>query len=197
MGAFIVIEGIDGTGKTTVCREAAEVLRSEGREVEVTFEPTDTGVGALIRSGAAGTVSQRAESLMFVADRYEHTDRIAASVAAGRVVICDRYYASTIAYQSASLDGDSVDVGWLESLSEPFVRMPDAVILLDMDPSEAMARVGSRGEAESKFEDVRFLAQVRDRYLELADRYGFEMVDASRSREDVLRDVMTIVREIL
>ena len=73
MGAFIVLEGIDGTGKTTACRSAAEILRSEGRDAEVTFEPTDTGVGALIRSGAAGRISQRAESLLFVADRIEPT----------------------------------------------------------------------------------------------------------------------------
>lgn len=197
MGAFIVIEGIDGTGKTTVCRSAVGLLRSEGIDAEATFEPTDVGIGALIRSGAAGKVSQRAESLLFVADRIEHTDRIRARVAEGAVVICDRYYASTVAYQSASLDGDSADEGWLETLSEPFVSEPDAVILLDMDLSAAMARVGSRGEAESKFEEVRFLSQVRERYLDLADRYGFEVVDASRPAEEVLDDVMTIIREIL
>ena len=197
MGAFIVLEGIDGTGKTTVCRSATEILRSEGRDAEATFEPTDTGVGALIRSGAAGRISQRAESLLFVADRIEHTDRIMRRVGKGAVVLCDRYYASTIAYQSASLDGDSADEGWLEALSEQFVRVPDVVILLDMDPSEALARVGSRGEEGSKFEELRFLTQVRARYLGLAERYGFEVVDASRSREDVLADVMKIIREVL
>lgn len=197
MGAFIVIEGIDGTGKTTVCRRAAEILRSEGRDAEATFEPTDVGIGALIRSGAAGRISQRAESLLFVADRFEHTDRIRARVAEGAVVVCDRYYASTVAYQSASLDGDSADEGWLESLSEPFVDEPDAVVLLDMDPSAAMARVGSRGEAESKFEEVRFLSQVRERYLDLAERHGFEVVDASRPADEVLADVMKVIREVL
>ena len=197
MGVFIVLEGIDGTGKTTVCRSAAEILLSEGRDAEATFEPTDTGVGALIRSGAAGRISQRAESLLFVADRIEHTDRIVRRVGEGAVVLCDRYYASTIAYQSASLDGDSEDEGWLETLSERFVGIPDAVILLDMDPGEALARVGSRGEEGSKFEELRFLTQVRERYLELAERYGFEVVDASRPREEVLADVMKIIREVL
>lgn len=197
MGAFIVLEGIDGTGKTTVCRSAAEILRSEGYDAEATMEPTDTGVGAVIRSGAAGRLSQRAESLLFTADRCEHTDRIVARVGEGAVVISDRYYASTLAYQAASLDGDSADREWLEALSRPFVDVPDAVILLDMDPAASLERVGSRGGEESKFENLRFLAQVREGYLALAGKYGYRVVDASRSREEVLGDVMAIIRGVL
>ncbi len=197
MGAFIVLEGIDGTGKTTVCKSAAKTLCSEGYDSEITFEPTDTGIGAFIRSGAAGNTSQRAESLLFIADRYEHTKVILQKIEAEKIVLCDRYYASTIAYQSAVLEGDSADEGWLESLSEPFINIPDVVILLDMDPADALARVDSRGEMESKFEELHFLEQVRNRYKELADRYNFKIVDASQSKEEVLADVMKIIREVL
>lgn len=197
MGAFIVLEGIDGTGKTTVCKSAAKTLCSEGYDSEITFEPTDTGIGAFIRSGAAGNTSQRAESLLFIADRYEHTKVILQKIKAEKIVLCDRYYASTIAYQSAVFEGDSADEGWLESLSEPFINIPDVVILLDMDPADALARVDSRGEMESKFEELHFLEQVRNRYRELADRYNFKIVDASQSKEEVLADVMKIIREVL
>ncbi len=197
MGAFIVIEGIDGSGKSTVCRRVADRLRDDGYDVELTAEPTHGGIGALIRSGAAGRISQRAESLMFTADRYEHTDSIRSLVSEGKVVVCDRYYASTVAYQSAKLDGDSADVDWLVSLSSPFIREPDVVILLDIDPRVSMARVDARGEEESKFEKREFLEQVRSAYLELADTYGYEIVDASAPMDDVFEQVITIIQEIL
>lgn len=197
MGSFIVLEGIDGSGKSTACAAVAEILRSEGLDVEVTAEPTHEGIGAFIRSGAAGRISQRAESLLFTADRYEHTASIREAVSAGRVVICDRYYASTAAYQSAKLDGDSADMAWLRGLCEPFVAEPDAVILLDMDPAVSLDRVGARGEEESKFENLPFLRQVREAYLDLADAYGFEVVDASRPAGEVLSDILQIIREVL
>lgn len=196
-GAFVVLEGVDGSGKSTVCRRVAEALRSEGYRVETTAEPTSEGIGAFIRSGKAGRISQRAESLLFIADRYEHTDSIMEKVSEGAVVICDRYYASTVAYQSAKLDGDSADIGWLKGLCEPFVQRPDAVVLLDVDPEVSMARVESRGEEESKFESIRFQKQVRDRYLDLAEEYGFEVVDASRPEDEVFDDVLKIVKEVV
>ncbi len=197
MGAFIVIEGIDGSGKSTACRAVSEGLRSAGYDVVVTAEPTNEGVGAIIRSGAAGRISQRAESLLFTADRYEHTDRIMEDVSQGRVVICDRYYASTIAYQSAKLEGDSADTDWLRSLCEPFIQRPDLVILLDIDPESSMSRVDARGEAGSKFENIAFLEQVREAYLELADDYGYEVIDATRPMDEVCADVMAIIGEVL
>lgn len=197
MGAFIVLEGIDGSGKTTVSRRVAEELRSKGMRVEVTAEPTHEGIGAFIRSGDAGKVSQRAESLLFTADRYEHTAEIVRMVSEGAVVICDRYYASTIAYQSAKLDGDSADIAWLRGLCEPFISEPDAVILLDLDPDASMSRVEVRGEAGSKFEEIGFLRQVRSAYLGLAEDYGYSVVDASRSADEVFDDVMAIIREVL
>ncbi len=197
MGAFIVFEGIDGSGKSTVCRRAAGILGSEGHRVELTAEPTHEGIGAFIRSGSAGRISQRAESLLFTADRYEHTAAMTRSASEGAVVLCDRYYASTIAYQSAKLDGDSADTEWLRGLCEPFVQLPDAVILLDIDPEESLERVCSRGEEGSKFENLPFLVQVRGAYLDLADRYGYEVVDASGSEDEVLGDAMRIIREVL
>lgn len=197
MGAFIAIEGIDGSGKTTVCESAAEALRARGIKAVATAEPTYDGVGAFIRSGYADNFSQLTESLLFTADRVEHTVAIRKMVADDKVVICDRYYASTIAYQSSKLGEDSADKDEMMRLSERFVQEPDAVVLLDMDPRMSMDRVGSRGEEESKFENLAFQEQVRARYLELADRFGYEVVDASRSREDVLADVMHIIEEVL
>ncbi len=196
-GRLIVFEGIDGVGKTTVCRRVAEALESRGLETEVTAEPTHEGIGAFIRSGDAGRISQRTEALLFVADRNDHTEKMLRSRDAGKVVLCDRYFASTVAYQSAKLDGDSTDRGWLLEINKAFIGVPDAVILLDMDPGKSLDRVSSRGEAESKFENLGFLQQVRREYLRLADELGFCKVDASAGPDAVFAEVMKIIDEVV
>lgn len=196
-GVFVVFEGIDGVGKSTVCAAVAERLRARGLGVTVTAEPTHGGIGAFIRSGGAGHVSQRTEALLFVADRNDHTERIVREVDSGRVVLCDRYFASTVAYQSAKLDGDATDRDWLISINSDFTGRPDATILLDMDPRDSLGRVDSRGEEVSKFENLGFLEQVRRNYLDLARTFGFHVVDASKGREDVLADVMAIIDRLV
>lgn len=196
-GVFVVFEGIDGAGKSTVCRRVAEELRSRGLDVEVTAEPTREGIGAFIRSGGAGRISQRTESLLFVADRNDHTERISEAVDSGRVVLCDRYFASTVAYQSAGLDGDSTDRDWLISINSDFTGRPDVTVLLDISPEEGLGRVGSRGEEVSKFENLPFLRQVRENYLALAREFGFDVVDASRDGDSVFRDVMAIIDRVV
>lgn len=196
-GAFIVFEGIDGSGKSTLCRRIAEVLASRGMTVETTAEPTHQGIGAIIRSGSAGPVSQETEALLFVADRNDHTERIAESVSRGDVVLCDRYFASTVAYQSSGLDGRAVDAEWLLSINSRFIDRPDLVVLLDIDPEKGLGRVGSRGEEVSKFEDLEFLRRVRSCYLALAERFGFRVVDASRSADEVFEEVMSIVEGVI
>ncbi len=196
-GHFIVLEGIDGAGKSTVCRRVVSELESRGLTVESTAEPTHEGVGAFIRSGDAGEISQKTEALLFVADRNDHTERILRSVGSGKQVVCDRYFASTVAYQSAKLEGDSTDRDWLVQINSDYTGIPDVVILLDMDPRESLTRVSARGEAESKFENLGFLEQVRREYLRLAEQFGFRIVDASKGPDAVFADVMRIIDEVI
>ena len=132
-----------------------------------------------------------------MADRNDHTEKMSRSRDAGKVVLCDRYFASTVAYQSAKLDGDSTDRDWLLEISKPFIGVPDAVILLDMDPERSLDRVSSRGEAESKFENLGFLQQVRREYLRLADDLGFCKVDASAGPDAVFAEVMEIIDKVV
>ena len=196
-GAFIVFEGADGAGKSTVCKRVFDALTSKGIEAVVTAEPTHTKVGAFIRSGAAGGISQRTEALLFVADRNDHTEWIDEEVSRGKIVLCDRYFASTVAYQSARLDGDSTDRDWLIRINEQFIGKPDATILVDIDPRVGMSRVGTRGEEISKFEKLDFQDQVRSNYLDLAKSYGFKVVDGSRTADEVFEDVVKIVEEVI
>ena len=196
-GAFIVFEGADGAGKTTDCNRVRAELESRGMQVEVTAEPTHEGIGAFIRSGSAGDISQKTEALLFVADRNDHTERMDRLRSEGKVVLCDRYFASTVAYQSAKLDGDATDRDWLIEINRQFTDKPDMTILLDIDPDVGLGRVDSRGEEVSKFERKDFLIQVRENYLRLADEYGFRVVDASRDADSVYVDVMKVIEEVL
>lgn len=196
-GAFIVFEGADGAGKSSLCKRVAEELTAKGIEVVLTAEPTHEGIGAFIRSGGAGDISQRTEALLFVADRNDHTEKIKEMVSEGKVVLCDRYFASTVAYQSAKLDGDASDREWLIGINREFIDIPEAIILLDIDPKVGMDRVGVRGEEISKFERLDFQNQVRENYLLLAKEFGFDVIDASQTQDQVFAEAMEIVEKVI
>lgn len=192
-GAFIVFEGIDGSGKTTLCRALASKIPNS----VTTAEPTHDAIGSIIRNGTAGKISQRTESLLFLADRSAHTEQIMDMVEAGKVVLCDRYFASTLAYQSAKLKGDSMDLDWLEEVSKPFAKVPNMTFLLDIDPNASINRVQVRGEEISKFEDTSFLEQVRSTYLSLASKYNFIILDASKDADSLAEETLREIRRIL
>ncbi|MDR3283384.1 MAG: dTMP kinase [Candidatus Methanoplasma sp.] len=195
-GIFIVLEGIDGAGKSSLCERLGEALSSEGRKVCVTQEPTHDEIGAFIRRAQVKGISQAAEALLFVADRAVHTERICKMLEDGTDVICDRYFASTVAYQSAHLYGCALDADWLLEVNRPIVREPDVTFLLDVDPEKGMERVGSRG-ARSKFEDAGYLKEVRATYLELAKKFSFVTVDASKGRDEVFFEAIRKIKEMI
>lgn len=187
-GRFIVLEGIDGSGKTTLARRLAELF---GNTV-ITAEPTPGPIGKVLRSGELGPVPPAAEALLFAADRAIHTAAIQQELAAGRWVICDRYFASTVAYQSAA---GAADEEWLIAMQAPAVIAPDAVLLLDLDPEQALARVDARHEAKSRFEQLGYLRRVRAEYLRLAQRFGYGVIDASQGEEAVLAAALAALKK--
>ncbi|AGI47157.1 thymidylate kinase [Thermoplasmatales archaeon BRNA1] len=188
-GRFIVLEGIDGSGKTTLAKR----LAADAGDAWVTFEPTDGKIGSALRSGEYGDIPPAAEALLFAADRSIHTAEIAKALDGGRWVICDRYMGSTVAYQSASM-GDSADWDWLVSMQKDAVIQPDAVILLDMDPEVSMSRVGNRGEELSRFEKLEFQRRVRDAYLRLAQMFGYIVIDASKDADSVYEEAVSALK---
>lgn len=194
-GAFIVLEGIDGTGKSTMSRRLKAWLEEKGREVVLTAEPTEDWLGKAVRRANDEDLDPRTESLLFTADRCQHTLRIEEMLKQGKVVICDRYYGSTVAYQGAALEKDMGDnaVSWLLNLNGPVVRHPDVTILLTSDPEVAMRRVGNRGEL-SKFEREGYLAHVQDIYLTLAREAKWTVVDSNGDIKEVLETVKKAVQ---
>lgn len=167
-GFFVVLEGIDGTGKTTLAAALADGLRGEGRDVLVTFEPTKGAWGKKIRElalhGREGVTAEE-ETDLFIADRREHLEReILPALRAGRVVIMDRYYYSTMAYQGAR----GADPAAIEARHREFAPEPDLLVLLDLPVDEALDRVtAKRGSTPDHFEGAEYLEKVREIFLSL------------------------------
>ena len=193
-GMFIVFEGIDGTGKSTVCRDLYDMLVSEGRDAILTAEPTKDEIGMLIRSCAIRNITPETEALLFVADRADHTVKIREWVRNGSIVLCDRYYASTLAYQSVTVDGPGLDMDWLISLNEPVIIEPDITFLLDVSPEVGMERVNARGQL-SKFESTGYLSKVRENYLKLARERKFVVIDADRPLPEMFNEIFDILKK--
>jgi dTMP kinase len=193
-GAFLVIEGIDGAGKSTLCRILEKRLTDEGHKVIVTQEPTHDEIGSFIREGRVKDISQKAEALLFVADRAVHTERILKLVEEGNIVICDRYFASTVAYQSSGFNGEALDREWLIALNRPIMAMPDLTVLLDIDAEKSLGRIGERGEL-SKYERSEYLENTRREYLRLADEFDFMIIDAEESQTEIADKIITKFKE--
>ena len=195
-GILIVFEGIDGSGKSTQLRRTAALLRARGLDILETGEPTKGLWGRKIREMARTTdrVPRETELAWFIKDRREHMrDVVGPALAAGRVVLCDRSYFSTVAYQGAR----GFDPATLLADSQAEFGRPDLVLFFDIDPEDGLARVAARGgEAEPVFEELNYLERVAEifRSLEVPERVR---IDAARGEEAVAKDVMGAVERIL
>ena len=195
-GILIVFEGIDGSGKSTQLRRTAALLRARGLDILETGEPTKGLWGRKIREMARTTdrVPRETELAWFIKDRREHMrDVVGPALAAGRVVLCDRSYFSTVAYQGAR----GFDPATLLADSQAEFGRPDLVLFFDIDPEDGLARVAARGgEAEPVFEELNYLERVAEifRSLEVAERLR---IDAAKGEEAVAKDVMGAVERIL
>lgn len=182
-GLFIVVEGIDGTGKSTQVRRLGEWFAAHGREVVLSREPTDQPWGRKLRESAAtGRLSPQDELEYFLRDRRQHVEEvIAPALAAGKVVILDRYYFSTMAYQGAR----GFDPAEIRRLNEAFAPVPDLLLILDLDIDTAYARIGTRGDTANEFEKRDSLERCREIFLSLKNEPFARVVDSSGTLDEV------------
>ncbi|WP_116105632.1 dTMP kinase [Lewinella sp. IMCC34191] len=172
---FIVIEGLDGSGKSTQIDLLRDYFQSHGTACHVTAEPTDLPTGKLIRSVLRKEISvdPRTLAAMFAADRIEHLFHpevgILAKLAAGYHVVASRYYFSSLAYQS-----EFVDPGFVASLNSlAKVTLPaDLTIFLDLEPEVSMQRIRNRPGEDELFETLEKLQHVRESFLNAFTVYG-------------------------
>jgi dTMP kinase len=190
-GLFIVIEGIDGTGKSTQSKRLAEWFRSRGREVVLSREPTDGPWGKKLRESATtGRLSAEEELECFLNDRREHVEMsIKPALAEGKVVILDRYYFSTMAYQGAR----GFDPGEIRLRNEAFAPQPDLLLILDLSVESAHGRIGARGDTANEFEQRDTLSRCREIFLSLLDEPFACVIDAEPSLNVVTADILSVV----
>ncbi|WP_170348190.1 MULTISPECIES: dTMP kinase [Ruegeria] len=203
-GLFLTFEGIDGSGKSSQARMLAERLRDLGHEVVLTREPGGS-VGAeeirrLVLEGDPDRWSAETELLLFTAARRDHLERtIEPALAAGKVVICDRFADSTRMYQGLSRGDLRGVVDQLHSLV--IGREPDLTLLIDMDPQTGLARAKGRQGTEERFEDfgIDLQQKMRAGFLALADEFPdrFRVIDGNRDMDSVAQDVTDIVLQAL
>jgi dTMP kinase len=195
-GAFIVFEGGEGTGKTTQIHALKEWLeKSQKREVVVSFEPGGTELGRKIREflldPAIPPMDIRCEALLFAATRAEHVSKvIAPAVSSGKIVLCDRYWDASRAYQGA---GRGLGFQAIDNLNMWATRsyFPNRVFLFDLDPRSGLNRASLRqaGKLDRlESESLRFHEDVRSSYLYLAhsDPERYRVIDASQDIEPIL-----------
>jgi dTMP kinase len=197
-GRFVVLEGGDGSGKSTQCDVLVAWLRDRGVEVVATVEPGSTPLGAALRrlllDGDA--VSPRAEALMMAADRAEHVaEVIRPALARGAWVVSDRHVPSSLVYQGV-VRGLGVDAVAALSAFATDGLTPDLVVLLDVDDATAEARRSGESDRLER-EGAAFHARVRAAYRELAGVHGWTVVDAAGPVDAVGAAVVAAVAPLL
>lgn len=199
-GLFITFEGADGCGKTTQMSMLSDYLKTNGYDVVLTREPGAKGLGEKVREillNYDGEVSDRCESFLFLADRAQNIDVIVEpAIKQGKIVLCDRHIDSTVAYQGYGRGLDIERINLLNNLATNG-KKPDITFVFDIDVETSMSRVGKEKD-RMESAGVEFHNRVRHGYLELAKKEPerIKVIDASRSIEEIHKEVVKIISEI-
>lgn len=205
-GTFITFEGIEGSGKTTQIVLLANYLKSHGVKIVLTREPGGTMIGDQIRKilldPANKALDPSAELLLYAASRAQHlSEVILPALAAGTIVLCDRFSDATLAYQGYGRGLDMNMIRELDRIVTAGMR-PDITVLLDINAATGLARArrrnnsrGLEGEARFENEEIAFHERVRQGYLTLAKQEPerIRVVDASPSPDRIEMEIRKIV----
>ncbi|EWG08244.1 MAG: dTMP kinase [Candidatus Aramenus sulfurataquae] len=185
---LVAFEGIDGAGKTTLSQILFSYLTSKGINALLTQEPFTKEITQLIES--QGWKDPITLTLLFAADRSIHLDWIRSKRA--EVVITDRYLYSSVAYQSAM----GAEEEWIFEVNSKFPK-PDMTILIDVKVETAMKRLSKKKDIFNFEEKLKLLSKVRKKYLELAKKEGFKVINGERELEEVSKEVIYSVEKFL
>ncbi len=189
---LIAIEGIDGAGKTTIVKFLEEELKKLGYDVVVFKEPTNSEFGKKIREILRTREIKPEEELeLFIRDRdYDVKNNVIPALKSGKIVLMDRYYYSTIAYQGAL----GIDVDYIYKLNERFPK-PDLIVILDVKPEIGLQRIKNKRKPD-RFEDLEYLRRVREIFLSLKND-NVVVINAERDLNDVKRVVLKTVLDFI
>lgn len=192
-GLFICIEGLDASGKTTHARRLVWNLQKRGFEAIYTTEPSAGEIGKFIRKYVLQRrkrVPSVVEALLFAVDRVDHVEKeIKPALQEGKIVVSDRYVYSSLAYQGAA----GLDIKWIEEINE--LALPsDLAIYIDVPAEVVVRRLRGR---RSVMERLKIQRKVREVYMRLVKNGSLIPVDGNRPRDEVSKDVLTIVLDFL
>lgn len=192
-GLFICIEGLDASGKTTHARRLVWNLQKRGFEAIYTTEPSAGEIGKFIRKYVLQRrkrVPSVVEALLFAVDRVDHVEKeIKPALQEGKIVVSDRYVYSSLAYQGAA----GLDIKWIEEINE--LALPsDLAIYIDVPAEVVVRRLRGRRSVMERLEIQR---KVREVYMRLVKNGSLIPVDGNRPRDEVSKDVLTIVLDFL
>ncbi len=203
---FFSFEGPEGAGKTTVLKMVVTKLQEEGIEVVATREPGGSVIAEKIRevilNPAHTEMDAKTEALLYAAARSQHfVEKIEPSLNQGKVVLCDRFIDSSLAYQGIGRD---LGISGVKSINQFAIgdRLPDMTILFDLDPAIGLARINAHKDREVNRLDAESLAfheKVRKAYLKLAEEFPerIKVIDANQSLELVFQSVWKVLRNAL
>ncbi|MGJ8657282.1 MAG: dTMP kinase [Akkermansiaceae bacterium] len=189
-GLFIVIEGIDGTGKSTQAKMLKQALEDAGKTVVLDREPSDGPYGKILRDSATtGRLSPQEELDLFHQDRKHHLDEIILpALNRGETVILDRYYFSTMAYQGQR----GFDQQEIRETNLSFAPNPDILFILDLCVDQARERIGVRGDTTNEFEQRDALQYCRDTFLSVSHEPFAHIIDSSKSIPEIHNQMLQI-----
>lgn len=195
---FISFEGGEGAGKSTLIQKIHEEFLKREKSVLLTRAPGGTMTGELIRHlllhHDEKDISSRCELFLFLADRAQHVEQvIVPALQQNKIVLCDRFNDSTVAYQGGAR---GIDPNWVRKLCLYATNNlePDITLYLDIDPYEGLKRV-QRSKDRIEKEDIAFHQKIRLAYLEIAKKEPkrFYVLDASKQPDDVFRQALTLL----
>ncbi len=192
-GIFICIEGLDGSGKTTQAKRLVKNLRQRGFDAVYTTEPTKGEVGRFIRRFVLNRemrVSAPLEALLFAADRVDHVEtEIKSWLKQNKVVVCDRYVYSSLAYQGAA----GLNLKWIEHINQ-FALKPNLSLLIDVPPGVVVKRLKKK---KTVMESAQNLKKVREIYLNLEQEQDLTIVDGEKPLNEVAENILEIALGLL
>lgn len=194
-GILIVFEGIDGSGKSTQAEILMKMLQKKGFDVVYFQEPSKGKWGRKIKKKALhpDSLAPEEELDLFQKDRKENVEKnLKPALEKKRVVIMDRYYYSTIAYQGAK----GIDEKRIRKMNEEFVVQPDLVFILDIDPQKGLERIENRKKKYRLFEREEYLVKVRKIFKSLKGK-NFIHINALKSKEEISKEIKEIVLQKL
>jgi len=208
-GFFLVLDGIDGCGKSTQAKKLSDYFKTNDIQTLLTAEPSDYDLGKILRKYLQNSkVPASVDALLFAADRIEHCDKeILPLLKKGFIVISDRYRDSSYIYQSIEGRNEGVSMDWIKKINK-FSLIPDLTIIIDIDPKIGLKRKrnqanNSNNQSLDKFEIHRFQNLIREEFIKIAknsvvSKEGVHvLIDGNESEEEVFKNILLVIKSYI